>query len=96
MHWLPHFEFNEFHISFHNLGQIFRELRSHAREVFHVCMQQLQSDEYLGDVILDVLQAPYSTPKEALQLELGVLTVRTILTARGINYQHYLATSKGN
>ena len=35
-YWLPHIEFNEFHISFHNLGQIFGELRSHAREQFGV------------------------------------------------------------
>ena len=36
-YWLSHLEFNEFHISFHNLGQIFRELRSRAREEFRVC-----------------------------------------------------------
>ena len=35
-YWLPHIDFHEFHISFHNLGQIFRELRSRAREVFRV------------------------------------------------------------
>ena len=37
--WLPHIEFNEFHISFHNLEQIFRELRSHARKEFRVCLK---------------------------------------------------------
>jgi hypothetical protein len=35
--WLQHLEFKEFHISFHHLGQIFRELRSRAREEFRVC-----------------------------------------------------------
>ena len=34
----PFLEFDDFHISFHNLGQIFRELRSRAREEFRVCM----------------------------------------------------------
>ena len=34
---IPHLEFIEFHISFHNLIQIFRELRSRAHEEFRVC-----------------------------------------------------------
>ena len=34
--WLPHLEFNEFLISFHNLGQIFRKLRSGAHKEFRV------------------------------------------------------------
>ena len=36
-YWLPHLECHEFYISFHNLGEIFRELCSRAREVFRVC-----------------------------------------------------------
>ena len=37
---LPHLEFNEFHISFRNLGKIFCELRSGAREELRVCLGQ--------------------------------------------------------
>jgi hypothetical protein len=33
---LPQLNINESHIFFHNLTQIFRELRSRAREEFHV------------------------------------------------------------
>ena len=33
----------EFQIFFHNLGQIFRELRSHAREEFRVCIYNATS-----------------------------------------------------
>ena len=35
---LPQIEFNELHIFFHNLRQIFRELCLCAREEFHVCV----------------------------------------------------------
>ena len=34
--WLPHHNFNDFHISFHNLKQIFCEVRSHARAEFYI------------------------------------------------------------
>ena len=30
--WLPHLEFDQIHISFHNLGQIFRELYQHTHK----------------------------------------------------------------
>ena len=46
-YWLPYLEFNEFHISFHNLGQIFRELRSRDREEFRV----LQRVYFVSDVV---------------------------------------------
>ena len=49
LNWLSHLEFNEFHVSFHNLRQIFRELCSHARALFHVWLDMtgMQSEELL-------------------------------------------------
>ena len=55
---------------------------------------ELEALDYM--LLRDVLQTPCSTPIEALQLELGVLSIRTIIKARRINYLHYLATSKEN
>ena len=57
-------------------------------------LTELEALDYI--LLRDVLQTPSSTPIEALQLELGVLSVRTIIKARRINYLHYLATSKEN
>ena len=50
--WLPQLEFNEFHISFQNLRQIFRELCSCARRVFHVWKKRYEK--------AFVLQSPFS------------------------------------
>jgi hypothetical protein len=47
-YWLPHIEFPEFRIFFHNLGQIFRELRSHAREVFRVCLNLVHQSSQIS------------------------------------------------
>ena len=41
-----------------------------------------------------ILNAPFSTPKEGLYLELGILNVETIIKARRINYLHYLTSRK--
>ena len=52
---LPHLEFNDFHISFHNLGQIFRELCSHAREEFRVCMIGILDDSLIFEIFHSVI-----------------------------------------
>jgi hypothetical protein len=41
---LLHIEVHDFHIAFHNLRQIVRELRLHARAEFHVWQQHLFMD----------------------------------------------------
>ena len=40
-----------------------------------------------------VLETPFSTPVEALYLELGILSINTTIKARRINYLHCLVTS---
>ena len=55
-YWRPHFEFNEFHISFNNLGQIFHELRSHAREEFRVCVRPARETLLGGEWIVHSLR----------------------------------------
>ena len=47
--------------------------------------------EALNKMLLrKILDTPISTPTEALQLELGVMSISTIIKARRINFLHYL------
>ena len=39
-----------------------------------------------------ILETPVSTPMEAMQLELGFMSISTLIKARRINFLHYLAT----
>ena len=39
-----------------------------------------------------ILETPVSTPMEAMQLELGVMSISTLIKARRINFLHYIAT----
>ena len=56
---------------------------------------EIKELEALDKMLLkNVLKAPFSTPTEALQLELGILSITTIIKARRINYLHYLAARK--
>ena len=43
-------------------------------------------------LIRRILETPVSTPMEAMQLELGVISISTFIKARRINFLHYLAT----
>ena len=43
-------------------------------------------------LIRKILDTPFSTPTEAIQLELGLISIPTLIKARRINYLHYLAT----
>ena len=45
-------------------------------------------------LIRSILQTPLSTPSEALQLELGLISISTLIKARRINFLHYLVTCK--
>ena len=39
-----------------------------------------------------ILETPVSTPMEAMQLELGIMSISTLIKARRINFLHYLAS----
>jgi hypothetical protein len=45
-------------------------------------------------LIRSILKTPLSTPSEALQLELGLISISTLIKARRINFLHYLVTCK--
>ena len=45
-------------------------------------------------LIISILKTPLSTPSEALQLELGLISISTLIKARRINFLHYLVTCK--
>ena len=55
-------------------------------------VRQLESVDKL--LLRSILGTPISTHTEALFLELGILSIGTILKARRVNYLHYLATRK--
>ena len=45
-------------------------------------------------LIRSILKTLLSTPSEALQLELGLISISTLIKARRINFLHYLVTCK--
>ena len=55
---------------------------------------EIKELEALDNMLLRyVLETPFSTPVEALYLELGILSINTTIKARRINYLHCLVTS---
>ena len=57
-------------------------------------INQLESVDKL--LLRKVLNTAISTPIEAMYLELGILSIITIIKIRRINFQHYLVTRKEN
>ena len=55
--------------------------------------KQVEQMESLDKMLLrKVLETPVSTPVEGIYLELGILSLNTIIKTRRINFLHYLVT----
>ena len=57
-------------------------------ESWHAQIGQLESVDRL--LLRQILKTPVSTPTESLFLELGILSIGTIIKSRRINFLHYL------
>ena len=55
---------------------------------------QLESVDKL--LLRKLLNTPVSTPSEGMQLELGILSINTVIKARRINFLHYLLNTSEN
>ena len=54
---------------------------------------EIKELEALDKLLLrSILETPVSTPMEAMQLELGIMSISTLIKARRINFLHYLAS----
>ena len=62
---------------------------------YNLTEAEIQEFENLDRLLLRrILQVPFSTPKEAFYLELGILPISVMIKARRIKYLHYLVTRK--
>ena len=54
---------------------------------------EIKELEALDKLLLrSILETPVTTPMEAMQLELGIMSISTLIKARRINFLHYLAS----
>ena len=67
---------------------------TNAEVWYGLTSKQISQLEAVDKMLLRIcLDTPVSTPAEGIQLELGVLSINTIIKARRINYLHYLLTT---
>ena len=66
---------------------------TNAETWFSLSPQHISQLESVDKLLLrSILGTPVSTPTEAMFLELGIISIGTIIKARRINFLHYLAT----